>query len=119
MKSPGAPALRREIEREFWREIATGITAESAAAIVGVSQAAGARWFRQGGGMPTVELTPLTGRYLSFSEREEIAFHRAQGCGVREIARQLRLSHESRPSCSRFAARGIMNYACQRASDGP
>ena len=89
MKSPGAPALRREIERAFWRAIATGITAEEAAAIVGVSQAAGARWFRQGGGMPTVELTPLTGRYLSFSEREEIAVHRAQGLGVREIARRI------------------------------
>jgi IS30 family transposase len=89
MKSPGAPALRREFERAFWRAIATGITAEEAAAIVGVSQAAGARWFRQGGGMPTVELTPLTGRYLSFSEREEIAVHRAQGLGVREIARRI------------------------------
>ena len=39
--------------------------------------------------MPTVELTPLTGRYLSFSEREEIAVHRAQGLGVREIARRI------------------------------
>ena len=40
MKSPGAPALRREIERAFWREIAKGITTEAAAAAVGVSQAA-------------------------------------------------------------------------------
>ena len=52
MKSPGAPALRREIERDFWRAIATGITAEEAAAIVGRVTGAGARWFRQGGGMP-------------------------------------------------------------------
>ena len=30
---------------------------------------------------------PLSGRYLSFAEREEIALLRAQGVGVREIAR--------------------------------
>jgi IS30 family transposase len=33
---------------------------------------------------------PLSGRYLSFAEREEIAILRAQRHGVREIARQLR-----------------------------
>jgi hypothetical protein len=38
MKSPGAPALRREVERQFWREIAKGLLAEEAAAAVGVSQ---------------------------------------------------------------------------------
>jgi IS30 family transposase len=31
----------------------------------------------------------LSGRYLSFAEREEIAILRAGGCGVREIGRQL------------------------------
>ena len=39
--------------------------------------------------MPTVELGPSTGRYLSFSEREEIALLRAQGFGVRGIAREI------------------------------
>ncbi len=77
MKSPGAPALRREVEREFWREIARGVTAEEAAIAIGVSPAAGSRWFRQGGGMPSVDLAPLSGRYLSFREREEIALLRA------------------------------------------
>ena len=33
---------------------------------------------------------PLSGRYLSFAEREEIAILRAQGHGVRQVARQLR-----------------------------
>ncbi len=87
MKSPGAPSLRREVEREFWREIAGGVTSEQAAVAVGVSQAVGSRWFRHGGGMPPMDLGPLTGRYLSFREREEIAILRAQGAGVREIAR--------------------------------
>jgi IS30 family transposase len=39
--------------------------------------------------MPTVDLAPLSGRYLSFAEREEIAILKAQGAGVRETARRL------------------------------
>src|SRR4051794_26723450 len=89
MKSPGAPSLRREIERAFWREIATGLTSTEAALAVGASQAAGCRWFREGGGMPSIDLAPLSGRYLSFAEREEIAILKAQGVGVRETARRL------------------------------
>jgi IS30 family transposase len=89
MKSPGAPMLRREVEREFWCEIARGVTSEEAAGTVGVSQAAGSRWFRHGGGMPTIDIAPLSGRYLSFHEREEIALLRVQGLGVRAIAREI------------------------------
>ena len=89
MKSPGAPSVRREVEREFWRVIATGVTTEDAAAAVGVSSAVGSRWFRHGGGMPPMDLDQPTGRYLCFGEREEIAIMRAQGAGVREIARAI------------------------------
>jgi IS30 family transposase len=89
MKSPGAPSHRREIEREFWREVAEGVTSEQAAVAVGVSSAVGCRWFRHGGGMPPMNLGPLSGRYLCFDEREDIAIFRAQGLGVREIARRL------------------------------
>jgi IS30 family transposase len=39
--------------------------------------------------MPPISKAPLSGRYLSFPEREEIALSRARGWGVREIARQL------------------------------
>jgi IS30 family transposase len=42
--------------------------------------------------MRSVSLRPTSGRYLSFSEREEIALLRAGGAGVREIARRLRRS---------------------------
>ncbi|MFF0818165.1 IS30 family transposase [Rhodococcus sp. NPDC003318] len=89
MISPGAPTTRRSIERKFWKEIANGASSEDAAEAVGVSPAVGSRWFRQGGGMPTIELTEPAGRYLSFPEREEIAILRAQDVGVREIARRL------------------------------
>jgi IS30 family transposase len=39
--------------------------------------------------MPPINQASLSGRYLSFDEREEIAMLRARGCGVREIARLL------------------------------
>ena len=89
MRSPGAPSHRREVEREFWREIAKGLLPEEAAAVVGASQAVGSRWFRHGGGMSPFDLHGFSGRYLSFAEREEIALMRARGDGVREIARAL------------------------------
>jgi IS30 family transposase len=89
LKSPGAPSLRRDVERLFWREIAKGLSSEDAALAVGASSAAGSRWFRERGGMPTFMLAPVTGRYLSFEEREEIAILNSQGVGVREIARRL------------------------------
>jgi transposase-like protein len=68
---------------------AVGRVLPGAAAEAGVSAAVGVRWFREGGGMPSVALGPPSGRYLSFAEREEIALLRARGCGVREIARRL------------------------------
>ncbi len=39
--------------------------------------------------MASVSRAPLSGRYLSFAEREEIAILKARGCGVREIARRM------------------------------
>jgi IS30 family transposase len=89
MRSPGAPSLRRQVERPFWERIATGITSERAAEVVGVSQAVGSRWFRHRGGMPLFMSKPVSGRYLSFAEREEIGLLRAQDVGVREIARRI------------------------------
>ena len=37
MRSPGAPSHRNEIERRFWKEVATGVTSEKAAEAVGVN----------------------------------------------------------------------------------
>jgi hypothetical protein len=90
MRSPGRPPVaRREHRQRFWKAIARGLSSEDAAVVCGVSPAVGARWFRQGGGMPSTSLAPLSGRYLSFAEREEITVLKAQGCGVREIARRV------------------------------
>ena len=88
--SPGRPSTaRREDRVRFWEAIATGLSSEDAAAAAGVSSAVGSRWFRHAGGMSPILLAPVSGRYLSFEEREEIAILHAQHVGVREIARQL------------------------------
>ena len=89
MRSPGRPQPSRAVLRQFWRIIATGVTTADAAAGVGVSWPVGVRWFRHAGGMPPLSLDEPTGRYLSFTEREEIALLHAQGHGVREIARRI------------------------------
>ena len=112
LRSAGRPpeALRENC-RQFWRAIALGRSSEDAAVDAGVSPAVGVRWFRRAGGMPPTHFSqsskPLSGRRLSFTEREEIAILRAQGKGVCAIARLL-----DRPPCTisrelqRNAARG-------------
>jgi IS30 family transposase len=90
MRSPGRPPVaRREHRQWFWEAIADGLSSEDAGVVAGVSPAVGTRWFRESGGMPSVTQKPLSGRYLSFAEREEIAILRAQDRGVREIARRI------------------------------
>lgn len=89
MRSPGRPQPSREVQRQFWQVIATGVTTAEASLTVGVSWPVGARWFRHAGGMTPLPLAEPTGRYLSFAEREEIAILHAQGHGVRQIGRAL------------------------------
>ena len=92
MRSPGRPPARRDVERTFWVKIAEGLSSEDAAMACGVSGPVGSRWFRDRGGMPSIQLSPLSGRYLTFAEREEIALLNIQGVGVRAIARALERS---------------------------
>jgi len=89
-RSPGRPPVVFRSDRAvFWLAIGDGMTSTEAAELAGVSEPVGVRWFRDGGGMPNVSLAPLSGRYLSFAEREEIALLSAQGIGVRAIGRRL------------------------------
>src|ERR1017187_6745739 len=83
------PAGRREHRVRFWEAIARGASSEGAAVEAGVLPSIGVRWVRKGGGMPPLGRAPVSGRYLSFTDREEIAVLLAGGCGLREIARQL------------------------------
>lgn len=122
-RSPGRPtASGREGCRRFWAGISLGLSSEEAAIGAGISSAVGVRWFRQSGGMAPSHLCPsassLSGRYLSFAEREEIALLHAQGQGVRLIARQL---HRSPSTISRELRRnaatgaGTINYRATTA----
>jgi DNA-binding CsgD family transcriptional regulator len=54
-----------------------------------VSGPVGFRWFRHAGGVNPQLPEEVSGRYLSFSEREDIAIWHAQKMSAREIARQL------------------------------
>jgi DNA-binding CsgD family transcriptional regulator len=85
MLAPGRPPVRRDLERAFWVQIARGLTSEDAAVACAVSGPVGSRWFRHAGGMPPIELAPASGRYRSFTEREDIAIMRAQGISMRQI----------------------------------
>src|ERR1700750_1271899 len=92
--SPGRPVVAgRDEQRRFWAAIAVGMASEDAALEAGMPRAVGTRWFRKAGGMPPAifrpSAKPLSGRYLSFAEREEIALLRVQGCSMREVARRL------------------------------
>jgi IS30 family transposase len=89
LRSPGRPTPRREERQRFWAAIARGLPSEEAAVEAGVAAAVGTRWFRQSGGMPPISMAQLSGRYLAFTEREEIAILHARQFGVREIARRV------------------------------
>ena len=111
MRSPGrAPVVRREHRQRFWLAIAQGSSSEDAAVVAGVSPAVGTRWFREGGGMPTVSLAPVSERYLSFVEREEVALLHAQGVGVREIGRRV---GRDPSTISRELRRNLTNHGGQ------
>src|SRR3954454_25133155 len=94
LPSPGRPQVAgRDEQSKFWRGIAAGLSSEAAALGAGVSQPVGYRLFRKAGGMPPAmfrcSAKPLSGRYLSLAEREEIALLLVQGHSLREIGRRL------------------------------
>jgi IS30 family transposase len=94
LRSPGRPGVsQREDRRRFWKLITEGLSSERAAIVSGVSTPVAVRWFREAGGIVPAMFAPsskpLSGRYLSLAEREEIALWRAQGLGVCEIGRRL------------------------------
>jgi len=65
-----------------------------------------------------LSLSPPSGRYLSFEEREELALYRAQGLGVRDIAGRLgrsasTISRELRRNAS--ARGGTLSYRASTA----
>ena len=79
----------RQTRVEFWRAIRAGLLPQTAAHLVGVAPNAGQRWFRKAGGVITNGAGPVSGRYLSYPEREEIAIGLARGESIRVIAARI------------------------------
>ena len=88
--SPGRPTVAWRQDRvKFWSAIAAGAKTEDAASAAKVSSPVAFRWFRHAGGVNPCLPPTVSGRYLSFAEREDIAIFKAQGFGVRAIARRV------------------------------
>jgi IS30 family transposase len=88
------PPHSRELEKAFWRHVATGLSTEHASWSVGVSRMKGYRWFAASGGvMPprAVREPPAVprashGRRLAQDDREEIAHLKGLDRSLSEIA---------------------------------
>jgi transposase, IS30 family len=85
----GRARFPRECDRRFWGFIRAGLEVAPAAVAAGVSVTWGRRTFRKSGGVNPTRVAGPLGRYLSWSEREEIAALDHAGHGVRDIARRL------------------------------
>jgi transposase, IS30 family len=89
---PHGVLVPREVRGEFWGLVRGGLTPAQAAVELGVSKAAGNKWFRDAGGvLPRVDACPADAsrRTITLAERESIGLLRAAGMGVRAIAREL------------------------------
>ena len=100
LSSPGrSRATLRSQQVMFWELIKQGVSSEEAGVLAGASAPVGSRWFREAGGMRPSKFVhsslQLSGRYLCFAEREEIALYKAQGLGVCAIARKIGRSTSS------------------------
>ena len=85
----GRPKQPREFERGFWAGIREGLLVEDAARAAGMSPTWGKVTFREAGGVNPTRAGDPVGRYLSWSEREEVAALVHADVGVREIARRV------------------------------
>jgi IS30 family transposase len=75
--------MSSEVVQPFWAAVQRGEFITEAAESVGTYREMGGRWIAAAGGVRPRRGRDLQGRYLSFSEREEIAVGRAAGESVR------------------------------------
>ena len=85
----GARELSREVKVRFWDLIRAGLPAKPATQLLGISHTTGSRWFREAGGVMSNAPRPLSDRFLSLAEREEIMVLHAKGESQAEIGRIL------------------------------
>ncbi len=84
----GRPPAPRDARVRFWEAVRGGLGPSEAVAAAGLNWRAG-RWFAEAGGVKALGPGPVSGRYLSLAEREEIAVGLAARKPVRQIAREL------------------------------
>jgi transposase, IS30 family len=84
----GRPPAPRDARVRFWEGVRAGLGVGEAAAAAGLGWRTGL-WFAEAGGVKANAPGPVSGRYLSLAEREEIALGLAARKPVRQIARGL------------------------------
>ena len=73
----------------FWEGVRAGLPVWEAGVAAGAGASAGDVWFRRAGGVKANGRGPVSGRYLTLAEREEIAVGVAAGEPLRGIAARL------------------------------
>src|SRR4051794_641116 len=94
-----------EVVQPFWAALQRGELISDAAVVAGTYRKRGTRWVAACGGVRPRRGRNLTGRCLSFAEREEIALARAWGESVR-----------GRPAARTVALDDLARAAAQRRS---
>jgi len=84
----GRPAAPRVVRERFWDLVRSGVAPREAGRAVGAQRGAD-RWFAAAGGVKANGPGPVSGRYLSLADREEIAVGLARGESYREIGARL------------------------------
>jgi IS30 family transposase len=85
----GRPGLPREMCVAFWEGVRGGLSVAEAGLAAGAGGNKAKAWFREAGGVKANGPGPVSGRYLSAGEREEIAVGVAAGEPRRVIAARL------------------------------
>src|SRR5260370_14115211 len=103
----GRPPLPRAVQVVFWEAVRAGLSAEEAGRAAGVSHRMPYRWLSRAGGVKSNGPGPVSGRYLSLAEREEIAVGVAAGESLRVFAARLgRAGSTGRPAGPRDGSPG-------------
>jgi transposase, IS30 family len=82
----GGPPAPRVVRERFWERVRSGLGVRDAGLAAGVSESKAWAWFKAAGGVKGNGAGPVSGRFLSVGEREEIAVGLAAGLSLTAIA---------------------------------
>jgi transposase, IS30 family len=85
----GGPPAPRVVRERFWERVRSGLGVRDAGLAAGVSESKAWAWFKAAGGVKGLGAGPVSGRFLSVAEREEIAVGLAAGLSLTAIAARL------------------------------